>query len=282
MTKKRGTARIRGLAAELKDLRTTAGLNTREAARRVGLSPATLNRMELGNRVIDSEDMAALLAVYGVTGTERERLLAMAREVDLPGWWETTDADLSKHLRALINFESEATRIVHAAMLRIPGLLQTADYIRAFMASCQVPSPLIESRTEIRLRRQEILRRLRPPRYLAIVDEAALSRPIGSPAIMAEQLRHIIDLAALPHIEVRVIPFAHGSHTGLEGGYVTLEFAKDRSIVLLEHKRSSAFIDEPKDVAPFHEATTTLVKAALEPPESVKFLAAKAASYDRS
>jgi transcriptional regulator with XRE-family HTH domain len=135
VTKKHGTARVRGLAAELKELREKAGLNTRDAARRVGMSPATLNRMELGNRAIEVEDMAALLAIYGVIGTAKERLLARTREAGLPGWWETTGTGLPKEVPALINFESEATRIVHVAMLRIPGLMQVPGYIRAIMAS---------------------------------------------------------------------------------------------------------------------------------------------------
>lgn len=282
MTKKRGTARIRGLAAELKDLRTTAGLNTRDAARRVGLSPATLNRMELGNRVIDSEDMSALSAVYGVTGAERERLLALSREASLPAWWETSGATPSKHLRALINFESEATRIVEVAMLRIPGLMQTPDYIRALMMACQVPDPPLRSLVTTRLGRQKVLTRPRPPHYLTLIDEAAISRPVGGPQLMATQLRHIISLTTRPNIEVRVIPFARGGHTGLDGSFITLEFTKGRPIVLLEHKRSSGFIDQPEDVAPFHHATDTLVRTALEPLESVNFLAAKAASYDRT
>nr|CTQ96575.1 Putative DNA-binding protein [Kibdelosporangium sp. MJ126-NF4] len=99
---------------------------------------------------------------------------------------------------------------------------------------------------------------------------------------MADQIRHIINLTELAHIDIRIIPFSHGSHTGLEGGYATMEFTKARSIVLLEHKRSSGFLDEPKDVAPFHEATSTLVNTALTPLESVNFLAAKTAYYDRS
>ncbi|SMD23517.1 helix-turn-helix domain-containing protein [Kibdelosporangium aridum] len=282
MTKKRGTARIRGLAAELKDLRTSAGLNTRDAARRVGMSPASLNRMERGNRVVTPEDMSALLVAYGVTGAERERLLAMSREADLPEWWETTDAAPSKHLRALINFESEATRIVEIAMLRIPGLMQTPEYIRELMMAGQVPGPTMRSLVATRIGRQRILTQPRPPQYLTIIDEAAVSRPVGDPHVMAAQLRHIITLATYPNIEVRVIPFARGAHTGLDGSFITLEFPKARPIVLLEHKRSSGFIDQPEDVAPFHQATTTLMKTALGPLESVNFLADKAAHYDRS
>jgi transcriptional regulator with XRE-family HTH domain len=151
MTKKRGTARIRGLAAEVKDLRAQAGLSTRAAASQAGLSSAKLNRIELGNRMITLEDMVALLVVYGVSGLERERLLAMTREAGQPGWWETTGASLPKELPALINFESEAARIVEVALLRIPGLFQTPDYIRMILTSAGVTGTSMEAMVSARL-----------------------------------------------------------------------------------------------------------------------------------
>jgi transcriptional regulator with XRE-family HTH domain len=281
MAKKHGTARIRGLAAELRDLRDKAGLNTRDAARRVGLSPATLNRMELGNRDITPEDMASLLVVYGVIGVERERLLAMARDAGLPGWWERSGKGIPDELPALINFESEATRIVEVAPLRIPGLLQIPDYIRALMRSGGVVSTAMEGMVATRLGRQAVLTRPRPPHYLTIIDEPVLRRPVGGPQVMADQLRHMINLATRPNVDVRVIPLDRGAHTGLDGTYVTLDFPKARTIVYLEHKRSSLFVDEPDDVIPFHEATDTLIQTALGSPESVNFLAQVAAEYDQ-
>ena len=123
-----GTARIRSIAGELKELREQAGMNTRrEAARKVDMSPATLNRLENGSRAIDPEEISALLAVYGVTGSERDRLLRLSREANTSGWWETGDAALPNELTPLINFESEATAITDISMLLVPGLLQTPD-----------------------------------------------------------------------------------------------------------------------------------------------------------
>jgi Domain of unknown function (DUF5753) len=98
---------------------------------------------------------------------------------------------------------------------------------------------------------------------------------------MAEQLRHMISLAARPFVDIRVIPFEHGPHIGLDGTYVTMEFAKARPIIYLEHIRSSLFLDDPGDVLPFQEATDTLMQAALGSADSVEFLARAAAGYDR-
>lgn len=134
--RKHSSARLRGLAAEIRELRSQAGLNTREAAELAGISRATLNRMELGLRAIEPEDMSALLVAYGISGAERANLLSRARDIGLPDWWEYTgDSGVPRHLPALITFESEATRIVNVAMLRIPGLLQIPDHIRTIMSS---------------------------------------------------------------------------------------------------------------------------------------------------
>lgn len=275
-----GTARIRSLAGELKDLRDQAGLNTREAAVKVGMSASTLNRLENGGRTIDPEEVSALLVAYGVTGVERERLLSSAREVNLPGWWETSGSGgLPKELPPLIGFEAEAVAIADVSMLLVPGLLQTADYIRGVMTATGVVKPDVETMVAARLGRQAVLTRPQPPRYLAILDEAVVRRPVGDSQVMADQLRHIIACARKPHVDVRVLPFSHGAHTGLDGTYVVLEFAKARTIVHLEHKRSSLFVDEPDDVAPFHTATDTLLATALGPADSLEFLADVAADF---
>src|SRR3981081_1503286 len=189
MNAKRATARIRSLATELKDLRAQAGLNTRDAEKLAGMSASALNRLENGGKSISPEDVSALLVAYRVTGLERARLLNLARESSFPGWWDKGGGALPKHLPALISFESDATRIIHVSLLLVPGLLQTADYIRAFPASTGVTGPEMETRVATRLGRQAVLSKPDAPAYLAIIDEAALRRPIGGPEAMARPPR---------------------------------------------------------------------------------------------
>ncbi|GAA1955791.1 hypothetical protein GCM10009754_26950 [Amycolatopsis minnesotensis] len=92
--------------------------------------------------------------------------------------------------------------------------------------------------------------------YLALLDEATLRRPVGDRPVMAAQLRRLVEQCrAKPQVDVRVIPFEAGPHTGLDGTYVLMEFAKARSIAYLEHKRSSLFLDASEEVEPFQRAT---------------------------
>ena len=79
-----------------------------------------------------------------------------------------------------------------------------------------------------RVGRQVVLTRPRLPMFTAFIDEAALRRPIGSPAVMVEQCRHILRMVERPNIDVRVIPFDRGGHFGVISPFVLLEFPGPR------------------------------------------------------
>jgi hypothetical protein len=215
-----------------------------------------------------------------VTGTERDRLLELARTADHPGWWEITTSQLPTQLTALIGFESEATHITYIDLLLIPGLLQIPEYARALLAGLGVAKSEIETLVVTRLGRQAILSKPNPPHYLAIIDEAALRRPIGGPQVMTAQLRHIVTVSKRPNVTVQVIPFSHGVHPGLDGPYVLLNFAKAQPLVHLEHKRSGTFVDESDDVEVFTQTTETLRTTALDSTQSIEFIMSIAREYE--
>jgi transcriptional regulator with XRE-family HTH domain len=281
MPRRKTTVRTRGLGAELRDLRANTGLSTRAVAQQLGWSASTLNRMETGQRAITAEDVSALLVVYGITGPDRDRLLDAARDSDREVWWESTRTGLPEQLTALVGFESQTTRITDMSLVLIPGLLQTPEYTRAVMHAGGEPPMEAETRVAMRLGRQAVLSRPNPPEFLAIMDEAVLRRPVGGRVMMAEQLRHVIKVAERPNVSIQVIPYQHGAHTGLDGSFVVLEFAKAQTIVHLEHKRSGLFLDEPEIVAPFVSAVDTLRDTALDPRRSAEFVASVAAEYER-
>lgn len=280
MTDKQSASRARALANVLREKRKSAGLNTREASEKVGISPATLNRTELGTRMPPFSEVTALLTAYGVIGVAREHVLTIARTAYPAGWWETGGNALPKQLPTLLTFESEASKIVHFAPLVVPGLLQTHAYIRAIMEDFGVSDQDAEGRVSARAGRQTVLTRPKPPRYLAILDEAVLRRPFGGRAVMAEQIHKIIEAAEWPNVTVQVIPFDRGGYP-LYGPYMQLLFHKAPDIVYLEHKQASGFLDEVEDTEPFQGLTDTLKAAALDPAATSEFLAAVAAEYDK-
>lgn len=279
MTDKQSAARLRALATELRDLRRAARMTTRDAAEKIHVSSATLNRTELGARMPTREEIGALLVTYEVNTLGRQRVLDLAKAANPNGWWETGNDALPKQLPTLINFESQATRITEFQPLVVPGLLQTQAYMRAVMERFGAPDSDAEPRVAARAGRQTVLTRKNPPHYLAIIDEAVFRRPFAKPSVMHAQLQHIMDLTQRANITVQVIPFNRGGYP-VYGAYVLLQFGKAvRDIVHLEHKQASGFLDEPEDTAPYQQLTDTLKAVALSPAETSDFLSQAAYVY---
>ncbi|SDP02516.1 transcriptional regulator, XRE family [Actinopolyspora xinjiangensis] len=272
------SARARGLGAELRQLRKNANLEAQEVGRRLGWSKSTMSRVESGARRVDEADVSAILAIIGVTGQERERLLNMAREIDQPGWWETSDSGLPAQLKALLSFEKDATRISESAVTLVPGLLQTASYTRALMLGGGVPEDAVEARVAVRRGRQDIIFQRTPAEVLALIDEGVLMREVGGPEVMAEQLRYLADTADRDNVDIRLLPFS--AHPGVDGSFLLLDFPKVRSIVHIEHHRSSAFLDEPDDVAAYVRLRDSLMSKACTPERTVRALKAYAEKWE--
>lgn len=281
MARGRPSTHALGLGAEIQALRTTSGMSTRVAAHQLGWSASTLNRIETGNREARRNEVEALLALYQVVGSERDRLLALVDAQDRAVWWEATDAAIPAQLSALVGFESQATTITDVETINVPGLLQTPDYTRALLLGHGLSMPDIETKIAVRLGRQARLRQQFPPQFIALVDEASIRRPIGGPSVMAAQLRHILRVARRPNIVVQVLPYELGAHPGMDGPYVLLTFTKARTIVHLEHKKSSLFLDKQESVETFVETTARLRALALDPIQSARLIAEAATAYEK-
>ncbi|MEU5845120.1 MULTISPECIES: helix-turn-helix domain-containing protein [Saccharopolyspora] len=273
------SARARGLGAELRAARLKTGLEAQEVGKRLGWSKSTMSRVENGMRRVNETDVSAVLAVLGVTGDEREKLLSLARELDQPVWWETgSTTGLPTQLTALLGFERDAHRITELSITLVPGLLQTHDYARALMLGGGVSESDVDARVAIRRGRQDIITRRNPVQFVAIIDQGALLRPVGDSTVMADQLQQLIKAAALPNVEIRMLPF--GVHPGIDGSFSLFEFPKAPSIVHLEHHRSSGFLDEPEDVSAYVTLRDNVLSTALSVDESVELLSQSADEWE--
>lgn len=270
----------RSLAEGLRAERKATKLAMVEVAAKLGWSQSTISRIETGRRNATAEDVAALLAVYQVTGERRDLLIEMARDVDRPNWLETRYTEVPEQAKTLARYESDAVRIVDVGLILVPGLLQTPSYARSLMHSGGVPASDIEARVNLRLDRQKVLDRKQPPKLVAFMDEAVLRRRVGGSRVMADQLRHLVDMAKRSRVELRVIPFDMGGHASVNGAYLLLEFDNARPVVHLENRRSLVFFHESPDVDPYVEATASMNAVALDPMQSVQMIEAIADSYN--
>lgn len=266
------TARLRELGAELTAARKAARLGVRELARQAELSShSRLSEAENGRRLLPPDELARIFDVLRLPDDERERLGSIARAAEGPGQLNAGISGVSATLAQLIDHERAATRIIDASLGLIPGLLQTGDYTSAVMAS----RPDSALHVTLRAGRRDILTRARQPvELLALIDSEALVRPVAPPAVMVEQLRHILDLADRPNVTVQVVSSTTpGYHPLLVGPFELIEFEKAPPIVLLDHHRSSAFLWNPEDVREYVEAANDVQKIAMTPARSAEVIA---------
>ncbi|MEV5447636.1 DUF5753 domain-containing protein, partial [Streptomyces sp. NPDC052644] len=124
--------------------------------------------------------------------------------------------------RPWLEAERTATQLRCFGATMVPGLLQTADYARAgFRLDLSYTAERIEELVAARLVRQEILDREHAPQLTAVIEETALRRfAEGCAEVMAGQLRHLIECARRPHVNVHVLPATVGLHAGLFGPFI--------------------------------------------------------------
>lgn len=272
--------RRRRLGAELRTLRDRAGLTGEQVIERVGWPSASkLSRIENGRTRPDLSDVLDLLDLYGATGAEREKLIAIARDAaNTRGWWRSF-AELGHRQRGYAELEAGVVELREYQQSLIPGLLQTPDYARARVLSELPIHRNLDVHAEVAARqaRQALLTAENPPRYQAVVDEAALRRCAGPAEVMAAQLARLVELSALPAVTLRVLPLQAqiGDYYVPFVSFSLFRFAdpEDPDMVVLETQTSDLHLGDEEDVSRYRLLFDWLAAAALPPEESVTFLA---------
>lgn len=259
------------LGTQLRRLRESSGVTREGAGWEIRASESKISRMELGRVGFKERDVADLLTLYGVTASEeREALLKLARDANSPGWWHRYGDVLPNWFQSYLGLEAAAALIRSYEVQFVPGLLQTREYARAvvLLGHGRAAPAEIERRVALRMQRQRLLHRENPPQLWAVVDEAALRRPIGGPRVMREQVAALIEATKSPNIRLQVIPFAAGGHAAAGGAFTILRFG-DRElpdIVYIEQLTSALYLDKRDDLDYYAVAMERLCVEA-EPPE---------------
>ncbi|MET7439314.1 helix-turn-helix domain-containing protein [Streptomyces sp. NPDC004082] len=273
--------RRRKLGAELRALRTRAGLTSGEAARLVGWHQSKVSRIETGTSGAKPPDVRRLLDAYGVQNPGlRELLIGLAGSEGggRDHWWHAYRGVLPPAYRDFISLESQASTMRTLETSVVPGLLQTPEYARAVTRAAVkgLEDGKLNTLVEVRLARQDVLCSNAPLELSAVLDEAVLRRTVGGPAVMERQLERLLEAAHLPHVRLQVLPFATGAHIGITGPFVIFSFpnTSDLDVVVLDHMTSSLHLERKEDLQAYTEAFNTLRIHALSPEESVDYIAA--------
>jgi transcriptional regulator with XRE-family HTH domain len=258
------------LGHRLKRLRETSGLSLRALADALGYPHTYLGRVERGEQ-LPSKALAEAMDVYFRTDELFAELLEMAQQSPIPDYWRT-----------IIGNEAKATRIQVFTSSLIPGYLQTEEYARGLFLSSLPgrPESDIEALVESRMQRKRVLAREQPPLFWAIIDEAALRRPIGTPKVMHDQVAHILEAPWGPLATVQVLPFARGGHPMLGGSLSLLTLPNGTTIAYVESFASGEAVQSPKRMLDLTQRFDVARALALPQDESLDLLRHYLREYD--
>jgi len=265
------------VGARLRRLRTELGLTREEAAQAIRASEWKIHRLENGQVGFKDRDIIDLLARYQVTDpAEVADFLTLTREANTPGWWQHYGDVLPSWFRTYVDLEQAATLIRTYEGQFVPGLLQTDDYMRAVVrgAHLEETGDEVGRRVRLRMARQILLTREGPPRLWAVVDEAALRRPVGGKEVMRGQLERLIEATKLPNVTLQILPFASGAHPAMVGSFSVLRFPDEElpDIVYLEHLTSALYLNKPDEVDQYLHVMESICVRAAAPDQTVELL----------
>jgi transcriptional regulator with XRE-family HTH domain len=258
------------LGAHLRRLREAQGVSREDAGWEIRASESKISRMELGRVSFKERDVEDLLTLYGQVDTdERERLLALARQANTPGWWHRYGDVLPNWFQSYLGLEAAASLIRTYEVQFVPGLLQTADYARSvvLLGHGRAKTEEIDRRVDLRMRRQKILDRPDPVQLWAVIDEAVLRRPVGSRATMRGQIQALIDATQRTSVHLQVLPFRVGGHSAAGGAFSILRFPDQElpDIVYVEQLSRALDLDMRDDVELYVDAMERLCVEADQP-----------------
>jgi hypothetical protein len=180
-------------------------------------------------------------------------------------------------LRPWIEVEREALALKSYQPLVVPGLLQTERYAQALLAAGNLPAGQLDQHVRGRLDRQAVLDVERPPLFIAVLDESVLDesvlrREIGSPAMMREQLDHLLAMAERPNVNIHVVPSRAGAYLGLAGPFTIATLPGNQDVAHLDNQLQGLVAERPADILTIREAWESVRGVALPLPQSLEMI----------
>ncbi len=249
-----------------------------EVAERLGWSAAKVSRIETARVGITSPDLTKMLDLYELDPGKRPGLHALARTARTKGWWDAYAESLPSDYATYIQLEADAAFIRSYDAMIVHGLLQTEDYageiIRSALMGLSSPGE-VERRVEVRMTRQNLLLREESPlRFWNVIDEAALTRRVGSAAVMRGQYAKLREFADRDNVTIQVLPSANATHPATAGTFAVLEFREsyEPDVAYVETMTSILYVESDAELYRYTLAFDHLRAMALGPDESKKLI----------
>ncbi|MEU0511622.1 helix-turn-helix transcriptional regulator [Amycolatopsis sp. NPDC006125] len=237
----------------------------RSVAQRLGVVHTTLGRWLDGSRVPSEDQVRALAGVLKITGRARDDLLKVAQ-------WSSARGSavglfgISDDVSEILNLESQATTITEWSPLRVPDLLQTAQYAR------NTEKDNAAHGATLKLGRQTGLLENKTIRYWAYLGIPALTSRVGGESVMAEQIEKLLVTSDRTTTEVRLVPDDLDWHDGQLGPFVLYEREDESAVVHIRHLGASTYLTYPEVVGQYRALLADLDTLALTPQQTRQHL----------
>ncbi|WP_181400031.1 helix-turn-helix domain-containing protein [Actinokineospora spheciospongiae] len=203
--------------ARARELRERAGVELEAANVALGWYRGKLSKVETGQLATKPRECDEMLRIYGVSGHEAEQLRSLAAD----GRRSAAPERVTDSARQYVALERDSTEI-RMVYNEVPGIFQTVEYARAqLMRSPVIPGAQVAGMAQARHERGERLRSS-GIRVLAVLGIEALYRETGGQEVLARQLERLVEMAGLPNVTIRILPWAAGGTPGLSCPFTLL------------------------------------------------------------
>ncbi|MGO4630255.1 helix-turn-helix transcriptional regulator [Streptomyces sp. 2RAF24] len=244
---------------ELRRLREAHGLRQRQLGDIIFCSGSLIGQVECAKKIPTREFSERLDAALG-TGGLFSRLIGLVLRSQLPNWFQPY-ADMEARATYISTFQSQL----------VYGLLQTKEYAAALLA---VDCPdRVEEMVAARMERQRILKRDDPPALWVVLSEAALYQEVGGREVMRGQLARLLEYRDNPWVQIQILPFSVGEHTGMMGSFTLLRFDDDPDLFYVDSYDQGHMTANPSVIKERSVSYARLQATALSPEDSAALIA---------
>jgi len=263
------------IALELARLRQEAGLTLKQVADRLGCSVSHVGHLEAGRNLPGRAELEVLLDFYklGERIPSFVELLGSARRGK--DWWLPFKDATAPWFDLLLGLESAAAQIESYDGQVVRGLFQTEAYTNAVIRAGrpELSDSEVAQRIELRQARQNVLNRQpEPPTVWSILDESVLYGSAAEPAVMRQQLDHLVKLSELPNVTILVLPLGARPHAGSHGTFTIFSFPHlvgAPAVAYTDGMLQGSYYEDPSAVLRYRNALTRLNNGADSPEDSL-------------
>ncbi|MGW4826321.1 helix-turn-helix domain-containing protein [Amycolatopsis japonica] len=274
------TAKRRELGIELLRIRKRAGIDGGTLGELLDCNASTISRLENGLSKVEDGKVALYLARANATPTELAELVALDSRADDGYQVRPHPAGFPDELPIIDMLDRESTSITSYDPMEVPSRLQVEPYIRDVLSRHAHDEHTLGAAVMTRLSRHPSS--LQPPgSFTFYISEAALRDNTEDPAVMQQQLTHLMTVSSLPHFRIHLVP-ADAPLTDIRTGFTFFRHDEYRPVLHHQLPTLSLFLEHETEVIFYESYEQRIAGFALSRDETRLWIKARLAQLDHN